>query len=1066
MEAVIAATGLASAIITFIDFSTEIVKGASEIRRNKLGTSSENIQISSIIGDLEDLCTNLSVSDNKKCSISRHEVAIARLARECQVVCQQLIDRLQKVKTSAQISRYKALKVQWAILRQSGEISSIENRLAQFRAEITVRLLALFLEEQSSIKAQLDTVQHGAFYCQSIRADEIKHSREELVSTLERLKIHDDEQYDEKDDEAGAREDQEEVPPYTPESSTVLQPPLVNEFYQVKQRLDELQDAVRQTPYETRILQQLSFKDMHTREDDMEDASGSTFEWILDDDHGQLVGCGEGKAAADEAQSASEPGQSLTKQKADAKKRFLDWLVSEQTVDVFHITGKAGSGKSTMMKMLHTFPRTKELLRQWAGDKELLFAAFFFSELGTKMQRSLEGLYRSILVAVLGQKPGLIPILFPDQWRNMKSISEPDAHHIDMFRLPDIKRAINRLIEQTTNADCDFCLCLFIDGLDEFEGDDVDHWDLATCLQAWATGGNVKVCASSRPHTEFLDTFSEDTRIHLHEINGGDIEIYSRSMFENLSKHHVSKVREVLPALIRQIVYKSEGVFIWARFVVRSLVSEIRHHASVDTLVDRLDGFHSGLDYLYGRMLGMLDKENRQHSYLLILLVLHNPFKASLNALCVDWLDKLHFVGEPPMGRTYTPEFISECIARIRGQLDKHTKGLLEVYEVEQYGDAFGDFFRHRIRFFHRSVKEYLKAPKQRNLLTEATSGFNATRTYTLIHLAQVASIDEADMPSSIEWNCHVCEILRLDQSNASGGWEPPYRDRQEALRLLTSPRFIPQLDMFVYTPTSLICHDAPNNDSSFLHMAACYNQFDFICQELAAENPPDCLELERCYSDEGLLPRALREPSVRSLIMTAIIPSVPNLTVDFAALCKFLEDLFMRGISPRRHIALSGAEGDQGTKSASVWMIFCVDSVCTYYDELVQRANATIVQRFHLFSIFLKDETLEQPFFLVRSMTQQDEAIATHFITLEQLVRHCCSGASREPVLDAIHARWGPSTSTVPDSLIATWRNLGFEIVDRPKSLPIIQLQEFEVLFVATATEALSRSQLYFRLY
>jgi hypothetical protein len=61
-------------------------------------------------------------------------------------------------------------------------------------------------------------------------------------------------------------------------------------------------------------------------------------------------------------------------------------------------------------------PRTKNDLRVWAGGKELVFAHFFFWNAGTNMQKSIEGLLRTILFEIARRPSGLIPTLFPDHW--------------------------------------------------------------------------------------------------------------------------------------------------------------------------------------------------------------------------------------------------------------------------------------------------------------------------------------------------------------------------------------------------------------------------------------------------------------------------------------------------------------------------------------------------------------------------------------------------------------------------------------------------------------------------
>lgn len=51
----------------------------------------------------------------------------------------------------------------------------------------------------------------------------------------------------------------------------------------------------------------------------------------------------------------------------EASNRFLGWLSSPEG-GIFHIAGKPGSGKSTLMKFLFDHERTRKELTRWAGE--------------------------------------------------------------------------------------------------------------------------------------------------------------------------------------------------------------------------------------------------------------------------------------------------------------------------------------------------------------------------------------------------------------------------------------------------------------------------------------------------------------------------------------------------------------------------------------------------------------------------------------------------------------------------------------------------------------------------
>ncbi|EHK42973.1 hypothetical protein TRIATDRAFT_285651 [Trichoderma atroviride IMI 206040] len=87
------------------------------------------------------------------------------------------------------------------------------------------------------------------------------------------------------------------------------------------------------------------------------------------------------------------------------------WLQSEE--ELFWISGKPGSGKSTFLKYLHTNPLTSKYLRNWYHSTNHVQATFFFHHRGTAIQKSLEGLYRGILGQILEQAPQSLFVIHP-----------------------------------------------------------------------------------------------------------------------------------------------------------------------------------------------------------------------------------------------------------------------------------------------------------------------------------------------------------------------------------------------------------------------------------------------------------------------------------------------------------------------------------------------------------------------------------------------------------------------------------------------------------------------------
>ncbi|KAL5335318.1 hypothetical protein BJX70DRAFT_401733 [Aspergillus crustosus] len=167
-------------------------------------------------------------------------------------------------------------------------------------------------------------------------------------------------------------------------------------------------------------------------------------------------------------------------------------------------------------------------------------------------------------------------------WKLMNNNSNSGAIDRNLLRDRDKQGAFRILVSHTTFPNHWFCF--FIDGLDEYDGDSLDHRGLAEDLKNWAMADGIKICASSRPSIEFSTPFSDspDRRIHLHVLTSHDIYFYARQKLEK------SALLESIPDeyldLFKEVVRMSDGVFLWAWIVTRSLLSRILRGDPIDSL--------------------------------------------------------------------------------------------------------------------------------------------------------------------------------------------------------------------------------------------------------------------------------------------------------------------------------------------------------------------------------------------------------------------------------------------------------------------------------------------------
>ena len=171
------------------------------------------------------------------------------------------------------------------------------------------------------------------------------------------------------------------------------------------------------------ILQSLHFETISDRFESVDENHANTFDWIF-------------QAAQDGAQ-ISHAGQSSD---------FRSWL--ESGTGIYWINGKAGSGKSTLMKYIVNHRDSSSLLKIWAGGLKLCTGSFFFWNSGTSMQCSQAGLFRSLLYETLSQHPELIPTVLPTHWATRYSAECQDSTcqvSLSMY-VVDCNQTINNVV--------------------------------------------------------------------------------------------------------------------------------------------------------------------------------------------------------------------------------------------------------------------------------------------------------------------------------------------------------------------------------------------------------------------------------------------------------------------------------------------------------------------------------------------------------------------------------------------------------------------------------------------
>ena len=466
-------------------------------------------------------------------------------------------------------------------------------------------------------------------------------------------------------------------------------------------RLETLAAKVKALSKEQHILSGLHFWAMKMREASITEAHERTFEWIFED------------------QPVSGP-----------QVKFKEWLSNGNSI--YWIAGKAGSGKSTLMKYLVSEPRTQSILQTWAGNEALVVAKFFFWNAGNDMQKSQEGLLRSLLHEVLSQCPQLMESVCPLRWRN----SDLYDTHSEPWTKQELTESFD-LLSRLPNLTSKFCF--FIDGLDEYQG---DHFGLIQTVRRLAASSSIKICLSSRPWEEFTDAFGsdKDRTIILQDLTRGDIQLYVHDALEQ--HHHFAKPEEADPRwneLIEEIEDRAQGVFLWVTLVVRSLLRGLTHADDVSDLQRRLREFPAELNPFFQHIFDSIDPFYREQTAQLFLVNLEALTPLSVVALqyIEEERRRADYIFELDIS-PYSNKEIEDIYDTVKRRLNARCKDLLEVNVDPRLHPCCG----YRVGFLHRTVRDYLIAPQMREMLSGwAAKEFDATSSLCKAHLAQIMSL-------------------------------------------------------------------------------------------------------------------------------------------------------------------------------------------------------------------------------------------------------------------------------------------------------------------------------------
>ncbi|KAH7142850.1 hypothetical protein B0J13DRAFT_526297 [Dactylonectria estremocensis] len=353
---------------------------------------------------------------------------------------------------------------------------------------------------------------------------------------------------------------------------------------------------------------------------------------------------------------------------------YLNWLDFDKQADhhgFLWIRGKPGAGKSIIMKFIYM--KVKKTDRR----PRALTSSFFFNARGDCLEKSVSGMYRSLLLQLLEGFPDLQQVL-----------DDPDLVPRNQNDCPSIN-VLKDLIRNAVDLLRGRSFTCFVDALDECDEQQVkDMVQFFEELAEHSTENHVRlrICFSSR-HYPYVDV-RWGTRLTLEDQLGhaDDLESYITNRLQIRDRALVDELKVVM-------LEKAAGVFLWVALVVDILNQE--NSRGRLALRKRLAETPSGLSELFKDLLRR-DKENMEELLLSILWILFagRPLKpeeyyhALWSGLSLEGLADLEM---PDVDASDASDCFDRCVI-------SSSKGLAEITTAKPP----------TVQFIHESVRDFL----------------------------------------------------------------------------------------------------------------------------------------------------------------------------------------------------------------------------------------------------------------------------------------------------------------------------------------------------------------------
>ncbi|OBT53072.1 hypothetical protein VE04_07984, partial [Pseudogymnoascus sp. 24MN13] len=398
-------------------------------------------------------------------------------------------------------------------------------------------------------------------------------------------------------------------------------------------KLKQCIKALLQERVNNACLESLQFKEMNFRKENIVNADDNTCGWLLENEN------------------------------------YACWI--QNTDGLLWIQGKAGAGKSTLMKYIY------EKIQMPTVSTSSLKLSFFFHARGTELQKTPLGMFKSLLLQLYKgdstARTGIIKEFNKNSEDGMVNVKWEWTEKM-------LEELFSSLICQISQSKK---VTIFIDALDE--AGEVIANDLATYLaslyeKVQHNNGIVKICFSSRHYPIVSTRVAENQKVIVEHENGRGIRLFIQRKFEqNLQDDGPIKSKAMSLKLEDDIAAKANGVFQWVCLVLPIIFKADREAEPLGSIQNILYDLPKDLNDMYRYILqGLICQKQKTGALKLFRWVCFAARPLSLEEIrhAMAVADSL-----PPLQLYYLKDSSEYVEYRMETRITVLSGGLIEVRE-------------------------------------------------------------------------------------------------------------------------------------------------------------------------------------------------------------------------------------------------------------------------------------------------------------------------------------------------------------------------------------------------